>query len=189
MLHPILIIDKDNHPTGERSDPEDATNRGLWHRGAHVVIFNSNGDVLVQKRSLSSIQHPGMIDIGVGGFVDSDETPKETVVRETLEETGLHIPIEALVLLGTTKYNHRWRFGTRQKISRSFIYTYAVTLPKETHDITTQPSEVEWVKFIPLNMAKRLVTQKTIRSLGKLLPTYAYYNKVLRQSLSALYKK
>src|SRR5882757_896616 len=98
MLHPILIIDKDNRPTGKYSNPEDATNHGLWHRGAHVIIFNSAGDVLVQKRSLSSIQHPGMIDIGVGGFVDSDETPEETVVRETMEETGLRIHTEDLTL-------------------------------------------------------------------------------------------
>jgi 8-oxo-dGTP pyrophosphatase MutT (NUDIX family) len=184
MLHPILIIDKDNHPTGERSDPEDATNKGLWHRGAHVIIFNSNGDVLVQKRSLSSIQHPGMIDIGVGGFVDNDETPEEAVMREALEETGLHIQVKDLIFLGLTKYNHRWRFGSRQKTSRSFIYTYVTTLPKDQNNTISQPGEVEWVKFIPLRMTKQLIAKKTIKSLGRLLPTYAYYAKVLRQSLS-----
>lgn len=188
MLQRIFVIDKNNHPIKELSDPEDATNRGLWHRGAHVIIFNTKRDVLVQKRSLSSIQHPGMIDIGVGGFVDSDETPEETVVRETFEETGLHIRKEDLILLGITKYNHRWRFSTRQKISRSYIYTYVTTLPEGPHHTISQPDEVEWIKFIPLRVAKRLITQKTIKNLGRLLPTYAYYTKVLRQSLPHLKK-
>jgi 8-oxo-dGTP pyrophosphatase MutT (NUDIX family) len=182
MLRPIDIIDKHNRPTGEKSDPNDANLRGLWHRGAHVILFTPSGRILIQKRSHTAFRHPDKIDIGAGGFVDSGETPQRTAIREVFEETGILLSADDLIFLGTSKYNHRWRAGSIFKTSRSIVYTFAARLPEEDYKLAPQEDEVAWVGFIPLKSAWWLIRRHYIKSLGWLLPTYAYYRKALKQT-------
>lgn len=189
MLHPISIIDKNNRLTGELSNPEDASNRGLWHRGAHAIIVTPSKRVLVQRRDPSAIQHANMIELGVGGFVDSGETPEQTIIREIKEETGLIIQKSQLTFLGLTKYNHRWRFKNRQKTTRTIIYSYAVQLVSEHNDVHPQRGEVAWIGFIPLRSAGWLMRRGSLKQLGHLLPTYAYYRKIMKQTIDSLVVK
>ena len=189
MLHPINIIDKNNRLTGEVSDPEDASNRGLWHRGAHAILITPSKRVLVQRRDQNAIQHPNMIELGVGGFVDSGETPEQTVIREVREETGLDVKKEQITFLGLTKYNHRWRFKDRQKITRTIIYSYAIRLDSDQNDLHPQRGEVAWSGFIPLKSARWLMRRGSLRQLGHLLPTYAYYRKIMFQTMNTFVVK
>jgi ADP-ribose pyrophosphatase YjhB (NUDIX family) len=59
--------------------------------GTTGVIFNENGEVLLQKRS----------DNGwwglPGGAVDIGESVEQCVVREVFEETGLHVTVKRLI--------------------------------------------------------------------------------------------
>ena len=59
--------------------------------GTTGVIFNENGEVLLQKRS----------DNGWGGLpgggVDIGESIEQCVVREVFEETGLHVTVKRLI--------------------------------------------------------------------------------------------
>lgn len=186
MPAPIDIIDRYNHPTGRKSSPEEATNRGYWHRGAHAFLLTPSGRVLVQKRSTDAIQRPGLLDIGVGGFVDSGEFPEETAIREVKEETGLDITANDLIFIGTVRYNHRWKFNQKQKITRAIIYNYAVRLPHEHNYVTVEPGEVEWIGFIPPRSVQWLIRKGSSRRLGRLSPLYAYYRKMVRQSYRIL---
>ena len=181
MLHPIDIITKDGHATGRLSDPEEANNKGLWHRGVHVILYTRSGSVLVQKRSLEIIGRPGMLDIGVGGYVDSGETSEQAAIREVKEEANITISLDQLRPIGITRYNHRWKYGKRQKISRMFIYSFACQLEdKQLNDVTPQREEVAWIGFLSLSKAKRLVHFHRLKRLGVLSPTYAYYRKLLQ---------
>jgi 8-oxo-dGTP pyrophosphatase MutT (NUDIX family) len=180
MLHPIDIITRNNKITGKLSDPEDATNRGLWHRGVHAIIITPTGDFLVQRRAADAIQHPGMVDIGVGGFVDARETPEHAIIREINEETGLKVTQDQLVFLGTSRYNHNWHFGEKRKISRVVLYNYAVRLHRSISNVAPQSTESEWIGFIPRRSALWLVHHGSIRSIGKLVPIIAYYRKLLK---------
>jgi len=186
MLIPIDIVTKYNRPTGRKSNPEEATNKGLWHRGAHVFLVTPSGRILIQKRSSNAIQRPSLIDIGAGGFVDSGELPEQAAVREVKEETGLVITPGELIFLGTTRYNHRWKFGSQQKISRAIIYNYAVRLPHEHNTLTPETGEVEWIGFIPPRSAFWLIKKGSTRKLGRLSPIYSYYRRLVRQTLIVL---
>lgn len=186
MLHPIDIVTKNNTLTGRQSDPEQASNRGLWHRGVHVVITTPSEKILVEKRSHTMVHHADMLDISVGGFVDSGEEPIEAALREVREETGILVGQDQLKLLFVTRQNYRWRFGHRLKKSRVILYTYAVRLDGEP-DLIPQAEEVAWVGFIPLKSAQWLVRRGSLKRLGALTPTYAYYRKILRLTQETLF--
>lgn len=180
MLHPIDIVTRDNKLTGKLSNPDDATDKGLWHRGVHAIIITPTGDILVQRRSAAAIQHPGMIDIGVGGFVDSHETPEHAIIREIKEETGLEVTQDQLLFLGKSRYNHRWQFGNKRKISRVILYNYAIRLHHSVNRLTPQSGESEWIGFIPRRSALWLVHHGSLRRIGRLVPIIAYYRKLLK---------
>jgi len=63
--------------------------RGLLHRAIHVLVFNSRGDVFLQKRSMKKDRQPGVWDSSCSGHVDSGEDYDQTTVRELQEEIGL----------------------------------------------------------------------------------------------------
>lgn len=183
MLHPIDIITRDNKLTGRQSNPDQATDKGLWHRGVHAIIITPTGDVLVQRRSIDAIQHPGMIDIGVGGFVDSNESPEHAIIREIKEETGLDVAQDQLLFLGKSRYNHRWHFKNKRKITRVILYNYAVRLHHSANHLTPQSSEAEWSGFIPYRSALWLVHHGSLRRIGRLVPIIAYYRRLLKQTM------
>ncbi|MCA9972086.1 MAG: NUDIX hydrolase, partial [Anaerolineales bacterium] len=61
--------------------------------GVGVVVV-VDGRILLVKRKMNPERGKWSIP---AGFVDRDEDPMETAVRETLEETNLHVAIEGVV--------------------------------------------------------------------------------------------
>lgn len=58
------------------------------HRGVHVIVVNSQGEVALQRRSMAKDYYPGYLDISVGGQVASGESYHSAAVREMAEELG-----------------------------------------------------------------------------------------------------
>ena len=65
--------------------------RGLLHRAVHVLVFNSRGEVFLQKRSMKKDRQPGVWDSSSSGHVDSGEDYDACAVRELREEIGLRL--------------------------------------------------------------------------------------------------
>lgn len=63
-------------------------NPSLVHRVVHVLVFNSKGELLLQKRSLTRDVAPGKWDTSVGGHINPGEDPLEAARREMKEELG-----------------------------------------------------------------------------------------------------
>ena len=61
---------------------------GLKHRAVHVLVFNRNGDLFLQKRSMLKDCFPGVWDSSASGHLDTNETYDDCAVRETEEELG-----------------------------------------------------------------------------------------------------
>jgi isopentenyldiphosphate isomerase len=79
--------------------PRDEVHRlGLMHRAVHVLVFNSHGDIFLQKRSMKKDRQPGVWDSSSSGHVDAGEDYDATAVRELKEEIGLSVtrPLERL---------------------------------------------------------------------------------------------
>src|SRR5258706_14114446 len=62
---------------------------GLKHRAVHVLVFNSRGEVFLQKRSMKKDTFPGAWDSSASGHLDSGEDYDACAVRELREEIGL----------------------------------------------------------------------------------------------------
>jgi 16S rRNA (adenine1518-N6/adenine1519-N6)-dimethyltransferase len=86
---------------------------GLLHRAVHVLVFNSRGEVFLQKRSLRKDRQPGVWDSSASGHVDSGEAYEACAVRELREEIGLEIraplqPLFKLAACAETDQEHVW---------------------------------------------------------------------------------
>jgi|SRR5689334_21943111 len=64
----------------------------LKHRAVHVLVFNSRGELFLQKRSMKKDCFPGTWDSSASGHLDSGESYDACAVRESKEELGLILP-------------------------------------------------------------------------------------------------
>jgi len=84
----VLIVDKDNKETGSATRHEMRTS-GLAHRASYILVFNSRGELFVQKRTMSKDIYPGYYDVATGGVVLAGESYEESARRELGEELGI----------------------------------------------------------------------------------------------------
>lgn len=65
--------------------------RGLKHRAVHVLVFNSRGELFLQKRSMMKDCFPGAWDSSASGHLDTGEAYDGCAVREVREELGVQL--------------------------------------------------------------------------------------------------
>lgn len=66
--------------------------RKLRHRAVHILVWNQQGELFLQKRSMLKDQLPGVWTTSASGHVDSGEDYDTAAVRELGEELGIHLP-------------------------------------------------------------------------------------------------
>jgi 8-oxo-dGTP pyrophosphatase MutT (NUDIX family) len=92
----IVIVDRDNNVIGARPRREMRAKR-LAHRSTYILVFNSRGELYVQKRTLTKDVFPGYYDVAAGGVVLAGESYKQGAERELKEEMGIHgVPLHRL---------------------------------------------------------------------------------------------
>lgn len=83
------IVDEDGKVTGSASRGECHNGSKLLHPVVHLHVFNSKGDLYLQRRPDWKDIQPGKWDTAVGGHIDFGETPEEALRREVREELGI----------------------------------------------------------------------------------------------------
>jgi isopentenyldiphosphate isomerase len=84
----IKIVNVDNKVVGSATRREMRA-RGLPHRATYILVFNSQGELFVQKRTMSKDIYPGYYDVATGGVVLADESYDLSAERELAEELGI----------------------------------------------------------------------------------------------------
>ncbi len=84
----LEIVDENNRVTGVR-DRAEIHRRGLRHRSVHIFIFNSRGELYLQKRSPRKDQYPEHWDSSAAGHLIPGESPEIAAHRELGEELGI----------------------------------------------------------------------------------------------------
>ena len=176
----VDVCDKDNQMTGLRLPMAWVQDRGLWHRGVHVVVQTSDGKYVVGKRANGIVFAPGMLEISLGGGVDSAESPWQAARRETHEELGLALPektFRPLFMHQLHAFHPRYN-----KVTRCHLYVYGVTLPVHSQHLHLQPSEVAEARLLNKRQVKRLLNTHRMANFGRLKTGYKLYQKAVAYS-------
>jgi len=89
-----LPVDAPPRPLGALK-PRGAVHRdGDWHRSIHLWLIDTEGRMLLQKRSEYKDTHPGLLDVSCAGHITGNDEVLETAVRELEEELGISMDAE-----------------------------------------------------------------------------------------------
>ena len=83
------IVDEEGRVIGSATRGECHNGSKLLHPVVHLHVFNSKGELYLQKRPEWKDIQPGKWDTAVGGHIDYGETPEEALKREVREELGM----------------------------------------------------------------------------------------------------
>ncbi len=123
---------------------EEAWENGNIHRIVRIFIFNSQGEMLIQKRADSVILFPGLWDHAVGGHVDEGENYIDAAKREAREELGI-----ADIKLEEIKKYFADETG-EGKLKRRFNTLYRATYEGPVSLNKEEVAEVRWISFAEL---------------------------------------
>lgn len=91
MSEEIFDVVNERDEVIDRQPRSEVHARGLPHRAVHVLVFNSRGQIFLQKRSMKKDRQPGVWDSSTSGHVDAGEDYDACAVRELREEIGLSL--------------------------------------------------------------------------------------------------
>ena len=104
---------------------------GLRHRAVHILVFNHQQQLFMQKRTMTKDINPGFWDTSAAGHVDAGEDYDICAIREIEEELGVtaSAPLEFL-----------FKLPAAQNTGMEFVRVYKVI-----HDgpFVLQPEEIE----------------------------------------------
>ncbi|HOA83775.1 MAG TPA: NUDIX domain-containing protein [Thermodesulfovibrio thiophilus] len=85
----LEIVDKDGRVISIAPRSAIHGNPSMLHKVVHVLVFNSKGELLLQKRASNKDVAPDKWDTSVGGHVMPGEDILTAAKREMLEELGV----------------------------------------------------------------------------------------------------
>jgi isopentenyl-diphosphate delta-isomerase len=171
----INVLDANGIPTGEVKTKQEIHEQGLWHNAAHIWIYNSRGEILMQLRAKDKDSYPGLWDISVSGHTDSGETPIQSAVREMKEEIGLNPEFGKLEPDGTYIISQpiEGTLWQDNEIGHVFFYKFIGNV----EDLSMPDGEVEKLEFVPLDLFQKEVNDPVTRiKYVPYQPLGEYYN-------------
>lgn len=129
---------------------------GLWHRAVHVLVFDAQGRVFLQKRSMLKDLSPGLWDSSCSGHLDAGEDYDAAAARELGEEIGVQVTHSAGS--GHATALERWfRIEACEPTGWEFVWVYRLR-----HDgpITVDPLEIQYGEWVaPAEVSARVAAR------------------------------
>ena len=147
----VDILDETNKVIG-RSTRKEAHAKGHIHRALSVLVLNSKGQILLQRRSKNKSVHALSWDLSTSEHVLAGETYAEAGKRSVKEELG----VEASVTEATKTTLQKRKY----KIKDETVYENEIVLMLTTiHDgpFEIDPNEVHEVKFFERDEIEQMI--------------------------------
>lgn len=168
---------------------------GDWHETSHIYIFDKQGRLLLQKRSMSKKSSPGKFQVSVSGHVNEDETPQKAAQREGFEELGIRIDPVRLFYGGRIPRAYQTAEGYNREYTT--IYGYVISDEEKAavaENYNINESDEVWVWPVPQMLERiekepeyfsnslRLIAGEERSILDKLLRSTSNFRSELRTS-------
>ena len=111
------IVNSEGEVIGSATRSECHAGTFILHPVVHLHIFNSKGELYLQKRVMTKKIQPGKWDTAVGGHVDYGENVEVALLRETREELGVKDFVPEFLM----------RYEFRSTIEAEMVYIYRCT--------------------------------------------------------------
>ncbi len=142
----IDIVDENNDSLNLQKMKSDVHKKDLWHRTAHIWIYNSKGEILLQLRAKDKKLYPGKWDISASGHISANEEPIISALRELEEELGVSVTEDDLEFIQIRK-----KESNVGKIVNEFYYVYFLKFNGEVNSLKLQKEEVEAIQFLSIS--------------------------------------
>ena len=129
------LYDVDRTRTGETIIRGATVPENRYRFVVHVIVFNSEGKMLIQQRASDRPTHANCWDFSVGGSVVSGETSSVGATRELHEELGIDVNLEGKQANFTINFE------------KGFDDYYIIDYDIDAEDVNFQKEEVQAVKW------------------------------------------
>lgn len=145
----------------EYKDKKQAYKEKAMLRSVQIFVYNSKGELYIQKRGKNKSRYPNYFCASVAGHVEVGESYRQAAIRELKEELGLK-EIENL------------EFITKEKtpVGRGNYAMMALFVIKTEESITLQKEEIDSGDFYTIEKIKRLILEKKLFT-----PSFLYFFK------------
>ncbi len=126
-------------------------NPAIIHRSVHILVLNRQGELLLQKRSMTKDVQPGKWDTSVGGHVGFGQSYLEAAQREAMEELGCEF----------SELTELYDSKIRNSVESENIRTYWVS---SDGPFIPQASEIDELAFWPRTKIESNLRKKVFTS-------------------------
>lgn len=127
--------------------------KGLLHRAVYCWVFNSDGKLLLQKRSILKNIGPGQWDLSAAEHLQPNETYQQAAVRGLKEELNISVTIDRL--MGPVNDTHRRELHQDEFHDVELVRSYV--LKDYDGPVHFDDGEVEDAIWVELSALKSLV--------------------------------
>lgn len=140
-MEEVILVDENDNPIGTMEKME-AHRKGLLHRAFSILVFNSKGELLLQKRSPKKYHSGGLWTNTCCSHPRPDEDMKNALSRKLKQEMGIDV---------TPEFSHKFIYKTvleNNLVEYEYDHVYVGRFDGEP-DIN--PDEVEEWRFEDLD--------------------------------------
>lgn len=131
------VYDEQRQPMGRLHKRGTPLKKGEFHLVVDIVVLNSDGRLLIDRRSPKKRNCPNYWEF-TSGSVLAGEQSRSGALRELKEELGLTVDADSLCLLGSSRLDHR------------LVDTYMLITDIDPDALTLQENEVAEAKLVSL---------------------------------------
>lgn len=145
MEEQVVLVDENDAVLGLMNKQE-AHEKGVLHRAFSVFLFNSEGEMLLQKRAKHKYHSPGCWTNAVCSHPRENETYLEAAQRRLNEELGIVTNLEE-------KFHFIYKAQVGQGLwEHELDFVFVGKYESEFH---LNPEEVEEIKYINIQELKK----------------------------------